>query len=172
MDIRFMSTGAEDMDFPENSFDVITACQCYFYFNHEMLAPMLSRILKPSGRFVILYMAWLPFEDRIAGESERLVLKYNPSWSGCGETRHPIAVPKAYGEYFELEKNEVFDLQVPFTRESWNGRIRACRGIGASLSREEVEEFDIEHRRMLEAEAPEHFNVLHYAGMAILRNRK
>ena len=126
MDIRFISTGAEDMDFPENSFDVITACQCYFYFNHETLAPMLSRILKPSGRFVILYMAWLPFEGRIAGESERLVLKYNPSWSGCGETRHPIAVPKAYGEYFELEKNEVFDLQVPFTRESWNGRIRAC----------------------------------------------
>lgn len=172
MDIRFMSTGAEDMDFPENSFDVITACQCYFYFNHETLAPMLSRILKPSGRFVILYMAWLPFEDRIAGESEKLVLTYNPSWSGCGETRHPIAVPKAYDEYFEVEKNEVFDLQVPFTRESWNGRIRACRGIGASLFPEEVEEFDIEHRRMLEAEAPEHFNVLHYAGMAILRNRK
>ena len=48
IDIRFMSTGAEDMDFPENSFDVITACQCYFYFNHEMLAPMLSCILKPS----------------------------------------------------------------------------------------------------------------------------
>lgn len=47
MDIRFMSIGAEDMDFPENSFDVITACQCYFYFNHETLAPMLSRILKP-----------------------------------------------------------------------------------------------------------------------------
>ena len=134
--------------------------------------PKLFRVLKSNGSLLVLCMAWLPFEDRIAGESERLVLKYNPSWSGCGETRHPIAVPKAYGEYFELEKNEVFDLQVPFTRESWNGRIRACRGIGASLSREEVEEFDIEHRRMLEAEAPEHFNVLHYAGMAILRNRK
>lgn len=36
---------------------------------------------------------WLPFEDRIAGESERLVLKYNPKWSGAGETIHPIGIP-------------------------------------------------------------------------------
>lgn len=45
-------------------------------------------------------------------------------------------------------------------------------GTDTSLSREEVEAFNIEHRQMLEAEAPEHFNVLHYAGMEILRNWK
>ena len=54
-----------------------------------------DRVLKPSGRFAILYMAWLPEEDPIAGASEELVLKYNPSWTGKGETRHYIAVPEA-----------------------------------------------------------------------------
>ena len=28
-----------------------------------------------------------------------------------------------------------FDADVPFTRESWRGRMRACRGVGASLRR-------------------------------------
>ena len=67
---------------------MVTACQCYFYSKHEQLAPVLARVLKPSGRFAILYMAWLPEEDPIAGASEELVLKYNPSWTGKGETRH------------------------------------------------------------------------------------
>ena len=93
MDIRFMSTGGEDMDFPENSFDVITACQCYFYFNHETLAPMLSCILKPSGPLCDLIYGMAAFlRTGLREKVKRLVLKYNPSWSGCGETRHPIAV--------------------------------------------------------------------------------
>lgn len=41
------------------------------------------RMLKPNGSILVLYMAWLPFEDRIAGASEKLVLKYNPMWSGA-----------------------------------------------------------------------------------------
>ena len=42
-----------------------TACQCFFYFNHQVLAPRLSRMLKPDGRLALLYMAWLPGEDTI-----------------------------------------------------------------------------------------------------------
>ena len=48
-----------------------------------------------------------------------------------------------------------------FTREAWQGRIRACRGIGASLSAEDVERFDAEHRALLEGIAPDTFTVLH-----------
>ena len=72
------------IDFPDNSFDVITACQCFWYFKHEQIMPKLHRLLKTDGRILVLYMAWLPFEDNIAGESEKLVLKYSPNWSGAG----------------------------------------------------------------------------------------
>ena len=82
--IKYICIAAEDIDFPENSFDVITACQCFWYFDHKKLVPKLARILKPNGRLLILYMAWLPYEDEIAAESEKLVLEYNPEWSGCG----------------------------------------------------------------------------------------
>jgi hypothetical protein len=49
--------------------------------------PKFYRMLKQGGSILVLYMAWLPFEDEIAGASKKLVLKYNPKWSGAGETK-------------------------------------------------------------------------------------
>lgn len=168
MNIPFQCVPAEKIDFPDSSFDAVTACQCLVYFNHAELAPALRRVLKPGGRFAVLYMAWLPFEDRVAGESEGLILKYNPMWTGGGEKRRPIRVPEAYGECFRIESQTVFDLQVAFSRESWNGRIKSCRGVGASLSEREIADFDSEHRKLLNGIAPPEFNVLHYAAITVL----
>lgn len=172
MDLAFACCPAEEADFAPSTFDVVTACQCFVYFNHELLAPKLSEILKPGGRFAALYMAWLPEEDPVAGESEKLILKYNPDWTGAGEVRRPIAVPASYSPYFTVERQEVFDLYVPFTRESWHGRILASRGVGASLPPEELARFDKEHRALLAQVAPQWFNVLHYAAFTILRNNE
>ncbi|MDE7247141.1 MAG: class I SAM-dependent methyltransferase [Lachnospiraceae bacterium] len=171
MDIDYYTVATEDIDFPEQSFDVITACQCFFYFNHETVAPKLWRMLKQGGRLLVLYMAWLPFEDQIAEASEKLVLKYNPNWSGAGETIHPVVAPDCYNEYFELVYREEFLLKVPFTRESWNGRIKACRGIGASLTEEEIFMWEEEHKKLLAQIAPETFDILHYAAIGELRKR-
>lgn len=168
MDIRFFCCPAEELDFPSHTFDVVTACQCFFYFDHTILAEKIFRMLKPGGKLAVLYMAWLPYEDEIARESESLVLKYNPSWTGCRETRHPIAIPDVYSQYFQTETQELFDLHVPFTRESWNGRMKACRGIGASLPKEDIERFETEHLAMLHRLAPEGFTVLHYAAITVL----
>lgn len=116
MDIDYCVSAAENIRFEENEFDVITACQCFWYFNHERCMPAFFRMLKPDGRILVLYMAWLPFEDKIAGASEKLVLKYNPAWSGAGETMHPIPIPACYTEKFELVYHEEYPLQVHFTR--------------------------------------------------------
>lgn len=86
-----------------------------------------------DGKFVILYMAWLPSEDEIAGASENLVLTYNPTWTGAGEMRKPIYTPDRVRDDFTVIAQEVYDIEVPFTRESWHGRMKNCRGVGASL---------------------------------------
>ncbi len=170
MDIDFRAVSAEETYFPDASFDVITACQCFWYFDHEKLVPKLARLLKPDGKLLILYMAWLPFEDPIAGRSEALVLKYSPGWTGAGETKHPIAIPDVVYDYFEMEDHEEYDLKVPFTRASWHGRMKACRGVGASLSPEELKKWEADHQQLLE-EVPEEFDILHYAALAVLRKR-
>lgn len=171
MEITFQAVPAEQLDFQEESFDVITACQCFWYFDHERVLPNLARMLKSDGKLLILYMAWLPSEDRIAGESEKLILKYSPAWSGAGEYRHPIAIPSVAYDYFELESHEEYDLVVPFTKASWHGRIRASRGIGASLSEDKLAAWDAEHRELLDRIAPEQFEIKHYAALAVLRKK-
>lgn len=172
MDIEFLCAPAEQMNFPDSSFDCVTACQCFTYFNHAVLAPRISRILKSDGAFAVLYMAWLPYEDKIAGASEQLVLKYSPNWTGCGETRREIEIPPEYNAYFEIESSETFDLRVSFTRETWNGRMKSCRGIGASLSAEETERFEREHMELLKKIAPEEFEVMHYAAITVLKKKR
>lgn len=171
MDIDYFALSAEDMDFPDGSFDIITACQCFWYFDHEKLMPKIYRMLKPEGRILVLYMAWLPFEDKIANASERLVLKYSPEWSGAGETIHPIFIPECYNDSFELVYHEEYPLNVHFTAESWNGRMKACRGVGASLSKEEISSWEKEHLEMLSEIAPAEFDILHYAAIAELKKK-
>ena len=168
MKIDYLAVPTEELDFPDESFDVITACQCFWYFDHERVMPNLARMLKKDGKLLILYMAWLPYEDESAGESEKWVLKYNPGWSGAGETRHPIPIPDVVFDYFTLKEHEEYDIKVPFTRESWHGRMFACRGVGASLSEDEIKQWDAEHRELLNKIAPEKFEVLHYGALAVL----
>lgn len=170
MDIEFKTVSAENIDFPADTFDVITACQCFFYFDHEKIAPELHRVLKKDGKLVILYMAWLPFEDEIAGKSERLIQKYNPAWTGGGETKRPVIIPEVMNNYFDLEDHEEYELKVPFTKESWHGRMIACRGVGASLSHEDLERWEAEHKKLLE-NVPDSFDVLHYAAIAVLKRK-
>lgn len=59
-----------------------------------------------------------------------------------------------------------------FTRESWNGRMKACRGVGASLSESEIEQWEKEHMELLRNIAPNEFDVLHYAAVAELKVKK
>ena len=171
MKIDYQAIPTEEIDFPKDSFDVITACQCFWYFDHERVMPKLANILNTDGKLLILYMAWLPYEDKIAGKSEDLVLKYSPNWSGAGETRHPIWIPDVAYEYFEMEDHEEYDVMIPFTKESWHGRMKACRGVGASLQGEKLAKWDKEHRKLLDEIAPEQFEVLHYAALAVLKKK-
>lgn len=169
MNIDYYTLATEEIDFPDSSFDVITACQCFWYLNHEQVMPDFFRMLKPDGRILVLYMAWLPFEDRIANASEKLVLKYNPKWSGANERIHPISIPGCYHKRFELVYHEEYLLNVHFTRESWNGRMKACRGIGASLTENRIAAWEQEHLKLLAEIAPAEFDILHYGAIAELK---
>lgn len=170
MNIEYRTASAETVDFPEKSFDVITACQCHIYFNHYVAAPRLAKMLKDSGKLVYLWMAWLPYEDKIAAESERIILKYNPKWNGSGAQITPIEIPSAALEYFDAEYSEEWRLPVHFTRESWHGRIKACRGTGASMSADVFAAWEAEHRAFMET-APEEFDITHYAAVLVMKKK-
>lgn len=166
-DIEYLVSRAEDLPFADGSFDAATAAQCFFYFDHESLAPALRRLLRPSGRLLVTYLSWLPGEDPLARASEELVLRHNPAWSGGGEVFRPVEIPPQYAEGFRLLRHTEERWALPFTRETWHGRMRACRGTGASMSPEELGAWEAEHRQFLAGQAPE-FTVLHCFALALL----
>lgn len=169
MDIDYIVSSAEDINFPAKTFDTVTACQCFMYFDKAVLMPKIHKILKDNGHFAILFMAWLPEENEIAHNSEKIVLKYNPNWSGGDMTRYTPRIPDHCGGLFAVENTVMWDMNIPFTRESWHGRMLSCRGIGASsLSREQIADFEMEHKAFL-LTCPEQFNVLHYATILNLK---
>ena len=61
-------------------------------------------------------------------------------------------------------------MGIPFTKDSWNGRMRACRGTSASMNSEIFAAWENEHIRMLE-EYPDSFFIKHYISIAWLRKK-
>ena len=171
MNIDYKVSSSEDLEFPAESFDVVTACQCFGYFDKAVILPKINRWLKDGGHFAILFMAWIPAESEIASKTEELVLKYNPAWTGGGWKRNSVNMPDWAKPYFDFDNGIGFDIPVTFTRESWNGRIKTCRGIGASsLTPEEIAAWEKEHLAYL-ATVPETFDIIHYVTILNLRKK-
>lgn len=171
MNITYLVMSAEELRFPEKQFDVVTACQCFMYFDKSVVLPKVHTLLKDGGYFCILFMAWLPGESKIAKASEKLVLQYNPAWTGGNMQRYALKTPDWSKELFDVADAQTFDINVAFTRESWNGRIKACRGIGASsLTADEIAAFEQEHMHYLHTQ-PEQFEIPHYATILNLQKK-
>lgn len=169
--IDFRVCSAEDTGFDDNTFDAVTAVQCFHYFNADKAADEIYRILKPQGLFCKIFMDWLPFEDEIIGEMEALVLKYNPDWGGCGFDKFRYSYPTWADGRFSIETIHSYDTELSFSKEAWIGRIRSCRGIGASLSEERTAEFVKEYSSLLEKYG-EPLRLKHQIHIEIYRSEK
>jgi SAM-dependent methyltransferase len=167
LNIDFILSRAEDISFGPGSFDIVSAGQSWIYFDHVVLLPKL-KVMAQKGRLVLTHLNWLPREDKIAEATERLVLRYNPDWKGGG---FKTADPFMFGSLqdFELTTFHKYNAALQFTIESWMGRIRACRGVGASLPSEVVNEFDKEHRRLLSEMTDGTFSIVHEISIHIFK---
>ena len=111
--------------------------------------------MKKGGTFLKLYISYLK-EEPVTQDSNALVKKINPAWHGAAS-----ALEDLRRHYFENPQLETFITEIPFTRESWHGRMLASRGVMASMNEKQLLQFDKEHRTMLEEKYPERFTVKH-----------
>lgn len=160
-DIEFLVSPAEVNPFADQSFDIISASQCFVYFDKAKWIPEAKRLLRPGGKVVIVFFQWLPLEDKISGASEKLVLKHNPDWTAHSLNGHVSQFEDWFKNDFKQTALIVYDEDIKFTREVWRGRMRALRGIGASLNEEQVNKFDIEHDEMLKTQFGDEFIIPH-----------
>lgn len=161
LNVDFLVAPAESLPWQTATFDVATANQCWLYFDVHRMARELRRVLKPGGRLVTSHLSWLPRDDEIARASEALVLEHNPDWSADDFSGVIPASPAWAEAFFRVRAMFYYDEPIRFTRETWRGRIRACRGIGATMSPEEIAAFDAAHDQMLREMTGDEFTVLH-----------
>lgn len=141
---------AEATGLPDTFADVISAGQCWHWFDRPAAAREVARILKPDGKLVIAHFDWLPLRGNVVEATEQLILKHNPAWQLAGGTGIYPAWPRDVGEAgFRNLQIFTYDLDVPYHHEAWRGRIRASAGVAASLTPDEVALFDQELAHLL-----------------------
>ena len=159
--IKFKVGHAEKTGLPNHSFDAITASMCWSYFDIERMKVEVSRLLRPDGLLLVSTLIWDRWEEGIFAETLKLIGKYNAE-ARRRERRWDVdVVPKWSRNWLRLKTFHQYQINVPFTRESWRGRIRACRWIGPTLAPEQTEAFDREHAALLERIAPARFDIPH-----------
>ncbi len=161
LQVDFRVAAAEQVVFPAASFDVATANQCWLYFDVARTLQALRAQLVPRGLLVIGHFSWLPREDPIARASEELVLQFNPAWRGADWSGAVPELPGWPDQGVRVRSRFVYDEPVGFTRGGWRGRMRACRGVGATLTAAEVADFDQAHAQLLDRIAPARFFIPH-----------
>ena len=73
---------------------------------------------------------------------------------GGGTGLYPAWLTDVAVAGFEYIQTFSFDLTVRYSHEDWRGRIRASAGIAASLSPEQVAQFDAELAKLLTEQFP------------------
>ncbi len=152
----FSEGTAEKTKMSSGKFDVVTAGQCWHWFDRTKASQEIKRVLKPNGLLIIAHFDWLPLKGNVVAATEALIQKHNPAWTMGGGTGIYAEWPRDIGEAgFQDIETSSYDVSAIYTPENWRGRIRASAGVAASLSESKVEQFDREHAEILAGQFPD-----------------
>jgi SAM-dependent methyltransferase len=153
VEVEYQVGRAEVIDAPDGAFDVVTAGQCWHWFDRPAAAAECMRVLRASGALVICHFDWLPLPGNVVAATEALILEHNPHWPLAGGLgMYPLwTLDVAEAGFIGLETFS-FDVRVPYSHAAWRGRIRASAGVAASLPPDAVAVFDAELAALLDAD--------------------
>ncbi|MEO5830340.1 MAG: class I SAM-dependent methyltransferase [Rhodanobacter sp.] len=148
--VKQVRARVENADFEPASFDVVTAGQCWHWFERARSAALVRKWLRPGGRFVIAHFDWVPLNGNMVQDTERLILAYNAGWTmHSGSGLYPAWLKDLAEAGFGDLRTWSLDVDVSYSHADWRGRIRASAGVGASLDEARVHRFDAELASML-----------------------
>ena len=155
VEVRYAVGTAEDLGFPDASFDVVAAGQCWHWLRAAQASAEIRRVLRPGGDVVIAHFDWIPLPGNVVSATEALILAHNSLWTMAGGTG---LYPRWLGDLSQAGFTDIetfsFDLDVRYTPESWVGRIRASAGVAASLPPPAVAAFSTELEGLLSQQFP------------------
>lgn len=135
LNIDFLLATADETGLADGHTDLVTAGQCWHWFDRPAVLAEARRILKPDGILMICYYDWLPLPGSLVAATESLILKHSPNWRGAGGVgMHPGCLADLASGGFGALQSFTFDDNARYTPESWVGRIEASAGIAALKS--------------------------------------
>ena len=141
--VVYHETTAEATGLASGSVDLVTAGQCWHWFDRKAAAEEVTRVLKPGGRALIAHFDWLPLPGNVVEATEALILQHNPTWAGAGGTGlYPEWLIDLAQVGFRGLETASFDVTVRYTHVAWRGRIRASAGVAASMTEDATKAFD------------------------------
>ena len=155
IDVDYLVARSEATGLPAAAFDLVSAGTCWHWFDRPAAAREVHRLLKPKGRLVVAAMEWQSRPGNVVSATCALIRRHNPRWPSdqLGFRFEWAEDVSAVG--FAIVDRFQFDVAVPYTHETWRGRIRASAGVSASLDATAVDAFDREHAELLRARFPE-----------------
>jgi SAM-dependent methyltransferase len=162
VEIDYVEAPAEATGLPDGVFDVVSAGQCWHWFDRPAAVREVARLLTDGGSVVIAHFDWLAIPDNVVQATQEIILRYTPP----GDPAHgPWRYAHGTGVYpqwltdlqsagFVGIETFSFDVQVPYSHEAWVGRIRASAPIAGTLDEAGVESCSRELTAMLTARFP------------------
>lgn len=168
---------AEATGLPSGSAEIVSAGQCWHWFDRAGSAHEALRLLAPGGKIAIVHFDWLALPGNVVEASEALIAAHNPSQPaphrvyGGGHGIYPAWLLDLRAVGFEGLETFSFDAELRYTHEGWRGRIRASQGVGAMLDPAAVRRFDDAHARMLADRFPTEPLVIPHRAFALVAEK-
>ena len=169
--MHFRTASAESTGLDSASFDLVTAGQCWHWFDASAAMAEVQRVLRPGGVLAIAYYSYLAEHAPVARETEELILEFNPSWSMAGSTGIvPGLIDEAIHGGLRFIEAFCYDHDEEFSHVGWRGRMRTSNGVGSGgLSPAEVSRFDDDLGRLLRRKYPDPMVVPHRVWCVVAR---
>jgi SAM-dependent methyltransferase len=89
--MRYVRARAETLPLTDGGFDVVSAGQCWHWFDRLRAAREARRVLVSGGLLVIASFDWIALPGNVVEATEQLILKHNPKWALAGGVGiHPV----------------------------------------------------------------------------------
>jgi len=172
VETEYIKAPAEKTGLPEGGFDLVSAGQCWHWFDRPAVVQEANRLLRDGGLILIAHFDWLPFADNVVATTEGVILRYNPGWPYAGGTGlYPEWLTDLReGNFADIETFS-FDISVPYTHEAWVGRVRASAPIAGTLAPETVHRFSGELKDVLGERYPQNPLVVPHRVWAVVGRR-
>lgn len=78
--VDYRGATAEATGLADESADVVSAGQCWHWFDGNAAAKECHRVLRPGGKVVIAHFDWIPLKGNVVEATEQLIQAYNAAW--------------------------------------------------------------------------------------------